>query len=378
MKKFFGCAALVCAMLLVFGCEDPSTADTSSTNTSSTSGTSSSSSSSSLSSYTFHYDVDIPTVTLPTLPASSGNDVFAGTTVVNHEFRSFVFGTDGTIICSHGLKYTSGSIVPRDATEIYEYSYDSTHLYMRFKKVIWEDGETWVTPQEYLNYLAIDLDTSYANNTEYQEGYQEYKAECDAESGGSTYEEYAAYVINYNLEMYETSLEQLTTYTVSNGVIQYQYPDYSTDSQQQLTGYYIPFLSSDADTLKGYTYVCSNAGYKLVFGNDGTITEYRGVYDSEASQYVAKVYATYAYKLNSNYIYMACLTHADINTETGAEITDGEGNYTLVSYSTYCDHYGAKNNLDAYEIASIKTQVSAYSYEGTTITYNYNDYTLSE
>ncbi|MCR4790162.1 MAG: hypothetical protein K5839_03680, partial [Treponemataceae bacterium] len=297
MKKFFGCAALVCAMLLVFGCEDPSAADTSGSNGTSGNGSSS---------YTFHYDVDVPTVTLPTLPASSGSNVFAGTTVVNHEASALVFGTDGTVSLSSGLKYTSGSIVPGDATEIYEYSYDSTHLYMRYKTMLYsglvsEQEERWVTPQEYVYLYAVDADSYFATEADAQERYQENKAERDAESGGSTYEEYAAYVINDNLEEYKEKFEALKTYTVSNGVIQYQY----TVSQQQVTAYYTAFLSSDADTLKGHTYEVSSGSFQLVFGTDGKITE----------KHNGKVYATYAYKLNSNYIYMAYLTHADIDMD---------------------------------------------------------------
>ncbi len=372
MKKFFGCAALVCAMLLVFGCEDPSTADTSGSNGTSGNGSSS---------YTFHYDVDVPTITLPTLPASSGSDVFAGTTVVNHECFSFVFGTDGTVSKTR-LTNSSGSIVPGDATEIYEYSYDSSHLYMRYKTMLYsgitsEQEERWGTPQEFLNYVAIELDTYYANDTNSQEYYQENKAECDAESGGSTYEEYAAYGINNYLEMYETEFEQLTTYTVSNRVMQYQYTNYVYNSEtqqreeQQATGYYSAFLSSDADTLKGHTYVGSSGSFQLVFDNYGTITE----------KHNGKVYATYAYKLNSNYIYMAYLTHADIDmdAENVIDLTDNEGNYTLVSYSTFCDHYGAKNNFSASSIASMKISVQmTASYEGNTITYQGNACTLSE
>nr|MCR4791097.1 hypothetical protein [Treponemataceae bacterium] len=156
----------------------------------------------------------------------------------------------------------------------------------------------------------------------------------------------------------------------------YQYTNYVYNSEtqqreeQQATGYYSAFLSSDADTLKGNMYVGSSGSFQLVFEIDGTITE----------KHNGKEYATYAYKLNSNYIYMANLTHADIDmdAEYVTDLIDDEGNYTLVSYSTYCDHYGAKNNLSASEIASMKTQVSVYSYEGTTITYQGLACTLSE
>ena len=130
---------------------------------------------------------------------------------------------------------------------------------------------------------------------------------------------------------------------------------------QSDTRYYSPLLSSDEDPFKDNTYEDENSNRSFQFGNDGTVCEYRGT----------DLYATYSYKCNSNYIYLACITRVDINTTTGEPLKDNEGNYILVSNSTYWEHYSsymASQGSGGYNMEFRKLELTILSYEGDTIT----------
>ena len=196
--------------------------------------------------------------------------------------------------------------------------------------------------------------------------YTEYKTECDEQSGGSTFEDFVEWYILCELEAMIDELESLKTYDVVNGFIQYQYtkgvynPETQQTQMQSVTDYYSPLLSSDEDPFKDNTYEDENSNRSFQFGNDGTVCEYRGT----------DLYATYSYKCNSNYIYLACITRGDINTQTGEFLKDKEGNYILVSNSTYWDHYSSymASQGYGYNMEFKKLELTILSYEGDTIT----------
>ena len=171
--------------------------------------------------------VEIPAITIPELPTYSGNDIFAGKSFYtkNYYAEGYVFGIDGTVTDTR-LANIEGSLQGRSDYVYgrYEYSYDSNHLYMRWKSVHYVDEagtESWFTPQEYLKVAFTDC---FGNEWEEEtkEMYTEYKTECDEQSGGSTFEDFVEWYILCELEAMIDELESLQTYDVVNGFIRYQ------------------------------------------------------------------------------------------------------------------------------------------------------------
>ena len=376
-KSFLFLVALSCALFLFTGCPDPDpnpeipaenpTTDTNNTDISD--GTSTDTPDTvTVCGMTF----ELPAITIPELPTYSGNDIFAGKSFYtkNYYADGYVFGTDGTVTDTR-LANIEGSLQGRSDYVYgrYEYSYDSNHLYMRRKSVHYVDEagtESCFTPQEYLKVVFTDC---FGNEWEEEtkEMYTESKTECDEQSGGSTFEDFVKWYILCELEAMIDEVESLQTYDVVEGVIRYQYtqsvynPETQQSQLQSVTRYYSPFLSSDEDPFKDNTYEDEYSNRSFQFGNDGTVCEYFGT----------NLYATYSYKCNSNYIYLACITRGDINTQTGEILKDDEGNYILVSNSTYWEHYSsymASLGYGGYNMEYKKSELTILSYEDDTIT----------
>ena len=188
-KSFLFLVALSCALFLFTGCPDPnSNPEAPAENPNGT--------------VTVHdIVIDIPTVSLEELPASVGEDSFAGKTYenvnvnVNGFVDRYVFNDDGTVSTHYDY--------------IYDYSYDSNFLYMRIKYLDLEDPGTGdvikerVTPQEYINYIAVYLAQNFDKIVGSKKAllplYNENKASCDEASGGDSYEDYIVYTFNIYL-----------------------------------------------------------------------------------------------------------------------------------------------------------------------------------
>ena len=208
-KHFFALVALLCAMFFLMGCPDPAATDPTAEPTTEPASTATG------------VTVTVPTVVMPDFPEGAtlggGNDdPFKGKTFTQaftDSPNSLVFCTDGTVSSNYR---TYG---------YYDYAYnaDESKLYLRIKKISTADMEEtprYVTPQEFLNLYAVFLKDDFAGSEEeVRAHYNEDKAECDEYSGGSTYEEYIAFVINTHLEGECDTLSHLVEYDYNENVI---------------------------------------------------------------------------------------------------------------------------------------------------------------
>ena len=162
------------------------------------------------------------------MPASVGEDPFAGKTfryeityVDNTTwYDDFIFASDGTVNeTKHDSTY--------EDSYIYEYSYDATKLYMRYKYLEWVDPVTgevteYVTPQEYINlcsaYFAehiydIISGSNGGSKEEAQKAYNDNKSYCDEMSGGSTFEDYVEFCLQWYIKVEAGMVGNLYEYT---------------------------------------------------------------------------------------------------------------------------------------------------------------------
>ena len=201
MKKNMLTVALVfCAMVMFTGCPEPANvpSETNEQTVTTPDG----------------ITVAVPIVTLPNLPASVGEDPFAGK-IFRHEinyvdgvsYYDFIFASDGTV---------------NDTVDdsIYEYSYDATKLYMRYKYLRLDTGEVikeQATPQEYINlyaaYMAEHYYEMYGGKEEMQKAYNDNKSYCDGRSGGSTFEDYVEFDLQWHIKALAGMVGGLYEYT---------------------------------------------------------------------------------------------------------------------------------------------------------------------
>ncbi|MDD7417267.1 MAG: hypothetical protein SPI86_02785 [Treponemataceae bacterium] len=203
MKKNMLTVALVfCAMVMFTGCPEPANvpSETNEQTVTTPDG----------------ITVAVPIVTLPNLPASVGEDPFAGKT-----FRHETEYVDGSISYDDFIFASDGTVNRTQLGSTYEYSYDGTKLYMRYKYLRWEDPVTGVikeqaTPQEYINLSSAYLAEHFYEDTskeEMQKAYNDNKAECDEWSGGSTFEDYVEFYLQMHIKGSARMVGRLYEYT---------------------------------------------------------------------------------------------------------------------------------------------------------------------
>ena len=202
MKKNMLTVALVfCAMVMFTGCPEPANvpSETNEQTVTTPDG----------------ITVAVPIVTLPNLPASVGEDPFAGKT-----FRHETEYVDGSISHDDFIFASDGTVNETVDDSIYEYSYDATKLYMRYKYLRLDTGEVikeQATPQEYINlysaYMAEHYYEMYGGKEEMQKAYNDNKSGFDEKSGGSTFEDYVEFDLQWHIKALAGMVGRLYEYT---------------------------------------------------------------------------------------------------------------------------------------------------------------------